>query len=108
MSVVIALASYFMAALIIFVIAIIILLQRNTYLIPKKPDQAIRQVEKTLEHLGVPFQKNGADIMTKATHIKIMRAGLVTFLLFAFEEGYNDQGAYLAGTVVKYQRYETK
>lgn len=93
------------AGLIIFLIAILLIIQKYKYIIPKKSTLVSEQVEKTLKSLSLEYQKIQDGFSTKKVQIKVSNYRLFTTLQFKFEKVYTVQGKYLAGAVVKYQRY---
>ncbi len=89
----------------LFIIAILVLIQKYKYLIPKKSTSVLVQVEKTLKSLNLEYQKIPYGFSTKTVHIEVVNLVLFTVLQFRFKKVYNVQGKYLAVTIVKYQRY---
>lgn len=96
---------YKIAGLITFFIAILLIIQRYKYIIPKKSTRVLEQVEKTLKLLNLDYQKIPIGFLTKTVYIKVSNYILFTTLQFKFDKVYTIQGKYLSGTVVKYQRY---
>ncbi len=88
-----------------FLIAVLLLIQKYKYLIPKKSPRVSEQVEKTLKSLSLEYQKIQGEFSTKKVQIKVVNYGLFTTLQFKFEKVYTVQGRYLTGAIVKYQRY---
>ncbi len=93
------------AGLIVLFIAILLIIQKYKYLIPQKPTRVSEQVEKTLKSLNLSYQKIPNGFSTKTVVIKVLNCVLFTTLEFRFKKEYTIQGRYLAGAVVKYQRY---
>ncbi len=91
--------------LIILPIAILLIVQKYQYLIPKRPTRVLTQIEKTLKSLSLDYQRIGNNFFTKTTKIKTINCVFFTVLQFKFEKVYTVQGKYLSETVVKYQRY---
>lgn len=104
-SVVVFLLLCKIAGLIILLIAILLIIQKYKYLIPKKSTRVSEQVEKILKSLSLSYQKIQGGFSTKTVQIKVVNYGLFTILRFKFEKVYTVQGKYLAEAVVKYQRY---
>lgn len=96
---------YKIVGLIILFIALLLIIQKYKYLIPKKSTRVSEQIEKTLKSLGLTYQKIQDGFSAKTVQIKVANYGLFTTLQFKFEKVYTVQGKYLAGVVVKYQRY---
>jgi hypothetical protein len=104
-SVVVFLLLCKIAGLIILLIAILLIIQKYKYLIPKKSTRVSEQVEKILKSLSLSYQKIQGGFSTKTVQIKVVNYGLFTILRFKFEKVYTVQGKYLTEAVVKYQRY---
>lgn len=104
-SIVVFLFVYKIAGLGVLLIALLLIIQKYKYLIPKKSTRVSEQVEKTLKSLSLDYQKIQGGFSTKTVQIKVVNYGLLTALQFKFEKVYTIQGKYLAEAVVKYQRY---
>lgn len=104
-SVIVFFFVYKIAGLVILFIALLMIIQKYKYIIPKKSTRVLDQVEKTLKSLSLEYQKIQGGFSTKKVQIKVINYGLFTALQFKFEKVYTVQGKYLAGAVVKYQRY---
>lgn len=104
-SIVVFLFVYKIAGLGVLLIALLLIIQKYKYLIPKKSTRVSEQVEKTLKSLSLDYQKIQGGFSTKTVQIKVVNYGLFTALQFKFEKVYTIQGKYLAEAVVKYQRY---
>lgn len=104
-SIIIFLFSYKATGIIVFLIAVSLIFQRYTYIVPKRAVQVSEQVEKTLKSLGLNYQKTPFGFSTKTTHIKVHNNLFFTNLEFKFNKEYTIQGKYLVATIIKYQRY---
>lgn len=104
-SIVVFLFVYKIAGLGVLLIALLLIIKKYKYLIPKKSTRVSEQVEKTLKSLSLDYQKIQGGFSTKTVQIKVVNYGLLTALQFKFEKVYTIQGKYLAEAVVKYQRY---
>lgn len=91
--------------MIILLIALVLSIQKNIYIIPQKSARVSEQVEKTLKLLGLTYQKIQGGFSTKTVHIMVANYGLFTTLQCKFEKVYTVQGKYVTETVIKYQRY---
>ena len=96
---------YKIIGLILFFIAILLIIQKYKYVIPKKSTRVSEQVEKTLKSLSLAYTKIPNGFSTKTVYIKALNCFSFTILQFKFDKVYAVQGNYLAGAIVKYQRY---
>lgn len=86
-------------------VAVTLIVQKYKYLIPDRAARVSGQVEKTLQSLGLNYQKTPSGFSTKTVKIKVTDLGLFSILRFRFDRVYTVQGEYLTEAVVKYQRY---